>query len=199
MNTVEEIIADVRAGKMVIILDDESRENEGDLIMAAEAVTPAAINFMITHARGLLCLPMSAALGKKLNLPLMVQDNRSVFATNFTISIEAATGVGSGISVTDRATTILAAVADHATATDLVSPGHIFPLLADVGGVLMRPGHTEAACELARLAGFKPAGVLIEILNADGTMAHQAECVEFALQHRLKLGTIADLIDYLSR
>ncbi|MCP3428969.1 bifunctional 3,4-dihydroxy-2-butanone-4-phosphate synthase/GTP cyclohydrolase II [Opacimonas viscosa] len=191
-----EIIEDIRQGKMVILMDDEDRENEGDLIMAAEHVTPEAINFMVTHARGLVCLPMTAERCRTLKLPLMVDKNAAQFSTNFTVSIEAATGVTTGISAADRATTILAAVNPNAVAEDIVQPGHIFPLIAKEGGVLNRAGHTEAGVDLARLAGCEPASVIVEILNDDGTMARRPELEEFAKKHDLKIGTIADLIEY---
>ncbi|MET1218017.1 MAG: bifunctional 3,4-dihydroxy-2-butanone-4-phosphate synthase/GTP cyclohydrolase II [Glaciecola sp.] len=191
-----EIIEDIRQGKMVILMDDEDRENEGDLIMAAEHVTPEAINFMVTHARGLVCLPMTAERCKRLQLPLMVDKNAAQFSTNFTVSIEAAEGVTTGISAADRATTILAAVHPDAKAADIVQPGHIFPLIAKDGGVLNRAGHTEAGVDLARLAGCEPASVIVEILNDDGTMARRPELEAFAKKHDLKIGTIADLIEY---
>lgn len=196
LNTTAEIIEDIRLGKMVILMDDEDRENEGDLIMAAEHVTPEAINFMVTHARGLVCLPMTQERCRRLNLPLMVDKNEAQFSTNFTVSIEAAKGVTTGISAADRATTILAAVAKEAQATDIVQPGHIFPLIAKEGGVLNRAGHTEAGVDLPRLAGCEPAGVIVEILNEDGTMARRPELEEFAKKHDIKIGTIADLIEY---
>ncbi|WP_341658757.1 bifunctional 3,4-dihydroxy-2-butanone-4-phosphate synthase/GTP cyclohydrolase II [Vibrio sp.] len=196
ISTPQEIIADIRLGKMVILMDDEDRENEGDLIMAAEHVTPEAINFMATHGRGLICLTMTKERCERLGLPPMVQDNNAQFTTNFTVSIEAAEGVTTGISAADRAKTVQAAVAIDAKAADLVQPGHIFPLAAQEGGVLTRAGHTEAGCDLARLAGFEPAGVIVEILNQDGTMARRPDLEVFAEQHDIKLGTIADLIEY---
>lgn len=196
LNSIEEIIDDIRLGKMVILMDDEDRENEGDLIMAAEHVTPEAINFMVTHARGLVCLPMTESNARKLNLPLMVDNNGAQFSTNFTVSIEAAKGVTTGISAADRATTILAAVNPNAVASDIVQPGHIFPLIAKQGGVLNRAGHTEAGVDLPRIAGCEPAGVIVEILNEDGTMARRPELEQFAKKHDLKIGTIADLIEY---
>ncbi|GAC35482.1 bifunctional 3,4-dihydroxy-2-butanone-4-phosphate synthase/GTP cyclohydrolase II [Paraglaciecola polaris] len=196
MNTTAEIIEDIRLGKMVILMDDEDRENEGDIIMAAEHVTAKDINFMVTHARGLVCLPMTAERCKRLNLPLMVDNNGAQFSTNFTVSIEAREGVTTGISAADRARTILAAVAPEATANDIVQPGHIFPLIAKEGGVLNRAGHTEAGVDLPRLAGLEPASVIVEVLNEDGTMARGPELQEFAKKHDLKIGTIADLIEY---
>ena len=195
-NTMPEIIADIRAGNMVVILDDEDRENEGDLIIAASRVRAEDINFMITHARGLVCLTLTAERCHQLNLPLMVNRNDAKFSTNFTVSIDAAYGISTGISTADRATTILAAVADNATQDDIVSPGHIFPLRAKTGGVLQRAGHTEAGCDLARLAGLEPAAVIVEIIKEDGEMARRDDLFEFAKQHGLKIGTIADLIAY---
>ena len=196
ISSIAEIIEDVRAGRMVILMDDEDRENEGDLIMAASKVTPDAVNFMARYGRGLICLTLTGERCDALNLPLMVVDNNDKNATNFTVSIEAARGVTTGISAADRATTILAAVAPDARPQDIVMPGHIFPLRAQPGGVLARAGHTEAGCDLARLAGCEPAAVIVEILNEDGTMARQPELRRFAAEHRLKLGTIADLIRY---
>ena len=196
MNTSAEIIEDIRQGKMVVLMDDEDRENEGDLIMAAEHVTPEAINFMVTHAKGLVCLPMTAERCQRLNLPLMVDNNSAQFSTNFTVSIEAAEGVTTGISAKDRARTILAAVAPDAKASDIVQPGHIFPLIAKEGGVLNRAGHTEAGVDLARLAGCEPASAIVEILNDDGSMARLPDLEIFAAKHNLKMGTIADLIEY---
>lgn len=196
LNTTEEIIADIRAGKMVILMDDEDRENEGDLIMAADLVTPEAINFMAKYGRGLICLTLTEERCQQLKLPLMVQDNTAAFSTNFTVSIEAAEGVTTGISAADRAQTVLAAIAKDAKATDIVMPGHIFPLKAQAGGVLTRAGHTEAGCDLARLAGREPAGVIVEILNEDGTMARRSDLEKFAKEHDIKLGTVADLIEY---
>lgn len=196
LNTPEEIIEDIRHGKMVILMDDEDRENEGDLIMAADLLTPEHINFMVTHARGLVCLPMTEERAKALNLTLMVDNNNAQFATNFTVSIEAAEGVTTGISAADRARTIQAAVAPNAKPADIVQPGHIFPLVAKKGGVLTRAGHTEAAVDLARLAGRTDAGVIVEILNDDGTMARRPDLEKFAKKHDLKIGTIADLIEY---
>ncbi len=194
MNTIDQIVAAIRAGEMVVIMDDEDRENEGDLIMAANAVRAEHINFMATHARGLICMPMSAQRCQQLKLPLMVNDNQTRYCTNFTVSIEAAHGITTGISAHDRATTVQVAAADQAKSSDLLRPGHIFPLMARPGGVLERAGHTEAAVDLAQLAGFGAAAVLVEILNADGTMARRPQLEEFAHVHRLKIGTIADLI-----
>lgn len=196
LNTTAEILDDIRQGKMVILMDDEDRENEGDIIMAAEHVTPEAINFMVTHARGLVCLPMTQERCRRLNLPLMVDRNEAQFSTNFTVSIEAARGVTTGISAADRATTILAAVNPDAKASDIVQPGHIFPLIAKEGGVLNRAGHTEAGVDLARMAGCEPAAVIVEILNEDGSMARRPQLETFAQKHNLKIGTIADMIEY---
>ena len=196
MNSVEEIIEDIRQGKMVIIMDDEDRENEGDLLMAATEVTSQDINFMARYGRGLICLTLTQERCKQLNLSLMVGDNATKHGTNFTVSIEAAEGVTTGISAEDRAKTVLAAVASDATAKDIVQPGHIFPLMAQPGGVLTRAGHTETGCDLARLAGLEPAAVIVEILNEDGTMARRDDLIKFAKEHDLKIGTVADLIDY---
>jgi len=195
-NTIEELIQDLRLGKMVILMDDEDRENEGDLVMAAECVRPQDINFMATHARGLICMPMSRERVERLNLPLMVPRNSSGFGTKFTVSIEAARGVSTGISAADRAHTVRTAAAPHASAEDIVQPGHIFPLLAEDGGVLVRAGHTEAACDLARMAGFEAAGVICEIMNEDGSMARRPDLEVFAREHDIRIGTIADLIHY---
>lgn len=196
LNTAEELIEDIRAGKMVILMDDEDRENEGDIIIASECVTAEHINFMARFARGLICMPMTRERCELLKLPLMAPRNGSGFGTKFTVSIEAAEGVTTGISAADRARTVQAAVARNAVAEDIVSPGHIFPLMAQPGGVLARAGHTEAACDLARMAGFEPSGVICEIMNDDGTMARRPELEAFAEQHGLKIGTIADLIHY---
>lgn len=196
LNSIPEIIDDIRAGKMVILMDDEDRENEGDLIMAATHVRPEDINFMITHARGLVCLTLSEARCRQLQLPLMSDRNEAKFSTNFTVSIEAATGVTTGISAADRARTVQAAVAAAAKPEDIVQPGHIFPIMAQNGGVLHRAGHTEAGCDLARLAGLEPAAVIVEIINADGTMARRDDLEKFAAEHDLKIGTIAELINY---
>ncbi len=194
----QDIVAELRAGRMVVLVDEEDRENEGDLVLAADFVTPEAINFMARFGRGLICLTLTEARCKQLNLPLMVTDNGSSHGTNFTVSIEASKGVTTGISAADRACTIAAAVAKNAQARDLVQPGHIFPLKAQNGGVLMRAGHTEAGCDLAQLAGCSPAAVICEILKDDGTMARLPDLIEFAAQHQLKVGTIADLIQYRS-
>lgn len=196
LNTTEEIIADIKAGKMVVLMDDEDRENEGDIVMAAVHVKPADINFMITHARGLVCLTLSEARCHQLKLPLMSDKNGAKFSTNFTLSIEAKDGVTTGISAADRARTIQAAVAPYAKPTDIVQPGHIFPIMARTGGVLHRAGHTEAGCDLARLAGLEPAAVICEIIKEDGEMARRADLEIFAREHGLKIGTIADLIHY---
>ena len=196
LNTTEEIIDELRAGRMVVIMDDEDRENEGDLLLAADAVTPEAINFMAKYGRGLICLTLTKERCERLRLPLMVNGNTSPHSTAFTVSIEAARGVTTGISAADRARTVKAAVAAEAKPTDLVQPGHVFPLMAQPGGVLVRAGHTEAGCDLARLAGFEPAAVIVEILNEDGTMARRPDLEAFAEAHGLKIGTIADLIHY---
>ena len=195
-STVEELIQDIRLGKMVILMDDEDRENEGDLVMAAECVRPQDINFMATHGRGLICMPMTRERCEQLALPLMVDRNASGFGTKFTLSIEAREGVTTGISAADRAHTVRTAAARNARAEDIVQPGHIFPLMAEPGGVLNRAGHTEAACDLARLAGFEPTGVICEIMNEDGTMARREDLEAFAAEHDVKMGTIADLIHY---
>jgi 3,4-dihydroxy 2-butanone 4-phosphate synthase/GTP cyclohydrolase II len=191
---IPELLDELRAGRMVVVVDDEDRENEGDLIMAAELVRPSDINFMVTHARGLVCLSLTRERCRQLGLGPMVRDNASPYHTNFTVSIEAAEGVTTGISAYDRAHTIRTAVRPDASADDLVMPGHIFPLMAQPGGVLTRSGHTEAASDLARLAGFEPAGVLVEILNPDGSMARRPELEAFAREHGLKIGSIEELI-----
>ncbi|QOW22466.1 3,4-dihydroxy-2-butanone-4-phosphate synthase [Novilysobacter avium] len=193
---IPELLEEIRAGRMVVIVDDEGRENEGDLIMAAELVRPTDINFMVTHARGLVCLSLTRERCRQLGLPPMVRDNTSQHHTNFTVSIEAAEGVTTGISAYDRAHTVRTAVRPDASASDLNQPGHIFPLQAQPGGVLSRAGHTEAAADLAMMAGMEPAGVLVEILNADGTMARRPELEVFAAEHGLKIGSIEDLIRY---
>ncbi len=194
--TTPEIIEDMRLGRMVVLVDAEDRENEGDLVMAADFVTAESINFMARHARGLICLTLEEARCRQLNLPMMVADNRALHGTAFTASIESATGVTSGISAADRARTIQVAVAAKAKPDDIVQPGHIFPIMAKPGGVLVRAGHTEAGCDLARLAGRTPAAVICEIIKDDGQMARLPDLQEFAKQHDLKVGTIADLIRY---
>ena len=196
--TVAEIVAELKAGRMVILVDEEDRENEGDLVLAAEFVTAEAINFMARFGRGLICLTLTEEHCRRLRLPLMVDANGTRHGTNFTVSIEAADGVTTGISAADRARTVKVAVAPDARAEDLVQPGHIFPLMAQAGGVLMRAGHTEAGCDLAALAGLSPASVICEVLKDDGTMARLPDLIEFASQHGLRIGTIADLIHYRS-
>jgi len=195
-NTIDEILADLRHGKMAVLMDDEDRENEGDLIMAAECVRAEDVNFMARYGRGLICLTLTRDRCKQLRLPLMVSDTDSAHRTNFTLSIEAFEGVTTGISAHDRAHTVRTAVAPNAQPEDLRQPGHIFPLMAQPGGVLTRAGHTEAGCDLARLAGFSPAAMIVEILNDDGSMARRPDLVRFAKNHGLKIGTIADLIRY---
>jgi 3,4-dihydroxy 2-butanone 4-phosphate synthase / GTP cyclohydrolase II len=199
LSPIPEIIAEVKAGNMVILVDDEDRENEGDLLFAAEFVTPEKINFMAKHGRGLICMPITEGHARRLNLAPMVPTNRSVHGTNFTVSIEAASGVTTGISAADRAHTIRVAASPTARADEIVQPGHVFPLVAQPGGVLARAGHTEACCDLAELAGLNPAAVLCEIMKDDGTMARLPDLIEFAGTHGLKLGTIADLIEFRSR
>ena len=196
LNSTEELIGDIRLGKMVILMDDEDRENEGDLVMAAQCITPEAVNFMAREGRGLICMPMSRSRCQQLDIPLMVDDNRAAHSTNFTVSIEAAKGVTTGISAADRARTIEAAANKNASPNDIVQPGHIFPLMAQLGGVLVRAGHTEASCDLARLAGFDESAVIVEIINDDGNMARREDLDAFARKHDLKIGTIADLIHY---
>ncbi len=193
---IQEIIEEIRAGRMVVLVDEEDRENEGDLVFAAEFATPEMVNFMAKHGRGLICLTLTQAHCKQLDLPLMVRENGLPLATNFTLSIDAATGVTTGISAADRARTILAAANKDAKPSDIVQPGHIFPLMARDGGVLVRAGHTEAGCDLAQLAGLTPASVICEILKEDGEMARLPDLIPFAKQHGLKIGTIADLIEY---
>ncbi|MGE5128177.1 MAG: bifunctional 3,4-dihydroxy-2-butanone-4-phosphate synthase/GTP cyclohydrolase II [Sphingomonadaceae bacterium] len=193
-----EIVADIKSGRMVILVDEEDRENEGDLVIAAEHVTPEAINFMAKHARGLVCLTLTEERRRQLDLPPMVRDNRSPMGTNFTVSIEAAEGVSTGISAHDRARTVRAAVARDARPADIVQPGHVFPVVAQPGGVLVRAGHTEAGCDLAQLAGLTPAAVICEVMHDDGSMARLPQLIEFAATHGLKIGTIADLIEYRS-
>ncbi|GGY20633.1 bifunctional 3,4-dihydroxy-2-butanone-4-phosphate synthase/GTP cyclohydrolase II [Paludibacterium paludis] len=199
ISPIQDIVADIRAGKMVVLVDAEDRENEGDLVMAAEFVTADAINFMAKHARGLICLTLTEDRCRQLNLPLMVSQNGTPHGTNFTVSIEAASGVTTGISAADRARTIQVAAARDARPEDLVQPGHVFPLKARNGGVLVRAGHTEAGSDLAQLAGLEPASVICEVMNDDGTMARLPELMTFAAEHGLKIGTIADLIQYRSR
>ena len=199
ISPVEDIVADMRAGRMVILVDEEDRENEGDIVIAADHITPEAINFMARHARGLICLTLSREMCERLQLPPMVARNNAQHATAFTVSIEAAEGVTTGISAADRSRTVQAAVARDAKASDLVQPGHIFPLQAVDGGVLMRAGHTEAGCDLSVMAGCSPASVICEVMNEDGTMARLPDLQIFAAQHGLKIGTIADLIEHRSR
>ena len=199
VSRIEEVIEDIRAGRMVILVDDEDRENEGDLCMAAEAVTPEAINFMAKYGRGLICLTLDRAQVKKLDLPMMVEKNKSPYETGFTVSIEARTGVTTGISAADRARTIQVAVKPDAKPEDIVSPGHIFPLRARRGGVLERTGQTEGSVDLARLAGMMPAGVICEIMKDDGTMARMPDLEKFAVEHDMKIATIADLVAYRLR
>lgn len=194
--TIEELLSDYKKGKMIVLMDDEDRENEGDLIVPAATVSKQDINFMATYGRGLICLTLTRERCRQLGLPLMVSQNDSAHSTNFTVSIEAATGVTTGISAADRAKTILDAVAKNATPDDIVQPGHIFPLMAQPGGVLIRAGHTEAGCDLARLAGFEPASVIVEVLNEDGSMARRDDLEVFTQKHGIKWGTIADLISY---
>jgi 3,4-dihydroxy 2-butanone 4-phosphate synthase/GTP cyclohydrolase II len=195
-SSIEDVVEDIRAGKMVIIVDDENRENEGDLLMAAAHVEAKDVNYMARYGRGLICLTLSRSRCEQLRLPLMVSETNDQHATNFTLSIEAATGITTGISAHDRAKTIQAAVAKDAKPEDLLQPGHVFPLMAQPGGVLTRAGHTEAGCDLARLAGLEPAAVIVEILNDDGTMARRDQLEVFAQEHDLKIGNIADLIRY---
>ena len=193
---VESVLADIRAGRMVIVTDDEDRENEGDLICAAEKITPEQVNFMAKHGRGLICAPVSQEIARALELPEMVQRNRETFATNFTVSVDASRGITTGISAADRARTIRLLAAKESSPSDLVQPGHIFPLIAKPGGVLRRAGHTEAAVDLATMAGMRPAGVICEIMNDKGGMARLPELVRFARKHKLKLCTIAALIQH---
>ena len=196
--TIPEIVAELKAGRMVILVDEEDRENEGDLVLLADFVTPEAINFMATHARGLICLTLTEERCRQLNLPMMAANNGTRTGTAFTVSIEAAEGVSTGISAADRSRTVQAAVARDATPDDLVQPGHIFPVMAQPGGVLIRAGHTEAGCDLGAMAGHTAAAVICEIMKDDGTMARLPDLVEFAKVHGLKIGTIADLIQYRS-
>jgi 3,4-dihydroxy 2-butanone 4-phosphate synthase / GTP cyclohydrolase II len=199
LSPIEDIIADAKAGRMFILVDDENRENEGDLIIPAEMATPEAINFMAKHGRGLICLAMPRERVEQLGLRLMSLDNQSRHQTAFTVSIEAKEGVTTGISAADRAQTIKVAIDPKKTARDIMSPGHVFPLVARDGGVLVRAGHTEAAVDIARLAGLNPSGVICEIMNDDGTMARLSDLVTFAQQHKIKIATIADLIAYRRR
>jgi 3,4-dihydroxy 2-butanone 4-phosphate synthase/GTP cyclohydrolase II len=194
-----EVIAAIRSGEIVILVDDEDRENEGDLVFAAEFVTPEKINFLAKHGRGLICMPITEEHANRLGLRPMVEQNRSRHGTNFTVSIEAAEGIATGISAHDRALTIRVAASVNAKPEDIVQPGHVFPLIAHPGGVLVRAGHTEACCDLARMAGLAPVAVLCEIMRDDGAMARLPDLVEFAARHKLKIGTIADLIEYRSR
>ncbi len=196
LNSIEELIEDYKQGKMVILMDDEDRENEGDLLVPAVTCSAEDINFMAKYGRGLICLTMTKERCNQLHLPMMVVDNQDPHGTPFTVSIEAAKGVTTGISAGDRAVTVQAAVAKDATPQDIVTPGHIFPLMARPGGVLMRAGHTEAGCDLAKLAGLEPASVIVEIMNEDGSMARRDDLEDYAKQHDLKIGTIADLIEY---
>jgi len=196
---IPELIADLKAGRMIVLVDDEHRENEGDLIVAADCVTPEAVNFMAKHGRGLICMPITEEHARQLKLPLMVQENRAPHGTAFTVSIEAASGITTGISAYDRAHTIRAATAPGARPEDIVTPGHVFPLVAKPGGVLVRAGHTEACCDLAQMAGFSPAAVLCEIMKDDGTMARLPDLAVFAAEHGLKIGSIADLIHFRSQ
>jgi 3,4-dihydroxy 2-butanone 4-phosphate synthase/GTP cyclohydrolase II len=196
LNTVEELVEDIRQGKMVILMDDEDRENEGDLVIAAEQVRPEDINFMAKYARGLICLTLTKERCEFLGLPPMARANNAQFQTNFTVSIEAAEGVTTGISAADRAHTIRTAVGRSTKPHQIVQPGHIFPIMAQVGGVLSRAGHTEAGCDLARMAGFEPAAAIVEIMNEDGSMARRPDLEVFAKEHGLKIGTIADMIHY---
>ena len=198
ISPIQDIIADIKSGRMVVLVDEEDRENEGDLVMGAEFVTPDAVNFMARYGRGLVCLTLTEQRCRQLNLPLMVSANRSPLGTNFTVSIEAAEGVSTGISAADRARTVQAAIRADSSPQDIVQPGHIFPLMAHEGGVLVRAGHTEAGCDLARLAGLTPAAVICEILKDDGEMARLPDLEIFAEQHGLKIGTIADLIHHRS-
>ncbi|HEV2430866.1 MAG TPA: bifunctional 3,4-dihydroxy-2-butanone-4-phosphate synthase/GTP cyclohydrolase II [Burkholderiales bacterium] len=199
ISPISEVTAAIRAGEIVILVDDEDRENEGDLVFAADFVTPEKVNFLAKHGRGLICMPIAEEHASRLGLRPMVEQNRSRHGTNFTVSIEAAEGIATGISAHDRALTIKVACSKDARAEDIVQPGHVFPLIAQRGGVLVRAGHTEACCDLARLAELTPAAVLCEIMRDDGTMARLPDLVQFAAEHKLKIGTIADLIEYRSR
>jgi 3,4-dihydroxy 2-butanone 4-phosphate synthase/GTP cyclohydrolase II len=199
ISPIAEIVADIRGGKIVVLVDDEDRENEGDLVFAAELVTAEKINFLAKHGRGLVCMPITEEHAQRLGLRPMVEQNRSRHGTNFTVSIEAAEGIATGISAQDRALTVKVAASREARPEDIVQPGHVFPLIARAGGVLVRAGHTEACCDLARLAGLMPAAVLCEIMRDDGSMARLPDLVQFAAAHQLRIGTIADLIEYRSR
>src|ERR671926_1387250 len=199
ISPITEIITEIRAGRIVVLVDDEDRENEGDLVFAAEFVSADKINFLARHGRGLVCMPITEEHAARLGLRPMVLHNRSRHCTNFTVSIEAAEGIATGISAHDRALTIKVAASPDARPEHIVQPGHVFPLIAQPGGVLVRAGHTEACCDLAQLAGLTPAAVLCEIMNDDGTMARLPDLVEFAARHGLKIGTIADLIEYRGR
>src|SRR5438270_6228356 len=199
ISPVSEIIAEIRAGRIVVLVDEEDRENEGDLVFAAEFVSAEKVNFLATHGRGLICMPITEERAQRLGLRPMVEQNRSRHGTNFTVSIEAAEGISTGISAHDRALTVKVAAAPDARPEDIVQPGHVFPLIAQAGGVLVRAGHTEACCDLARLAGLEPAAVLCEIMKDDGSMARLPDLLEFAAEHKLKIGTIADLIEYRGR
>ena len=199
LSPVSEIVAEIRAGRIVVLVDDEDRENEGDLVFAAEFVSADKINFLARHGRGLICMPITEEHAARLGLRPMVEQNRSRHGTNFTVSIEAAEGIATGISAHDRALTIKVAASPDARPEHIVQPGHVFPLIAQPGGVLVRAGHTEACCDLARLAGVAPAAVLCEIMRDDGAMARLPDLMNFAAEHQLKIGTIADLIEYRSR
>src|SRR5436189_2659894 len=199
ISPISEIIAELRAGRIVVLVDDEDRENEGDLVFAAEFVSAEKINFLAKHGRGLICMPITEEHAARLGLRPMVEQNRSRHGTNFTVSIEAAEGIATGISAHDRALTIKVAASPEARPQDIVQPGHVFPLIAQRGGVLVRAGHTEACCDLARLAGLTPAAVLCEIMREDGAMARLPDLLVFAGEHQLKIGTIADLIEYRGR
>jgi len=199
ISPIADVVAAIKAGEIVILVDDEDRENEGDLIFGARFVTPEKVNFLAKHGRGLICMPITESHAERLGLRPMVEQNRSRHGTNFTVSIEAAEGIATGISAHDRALTVKVASSPTATAQDIVQPGHVFPLIAQDGGVLVRAGHTEACCDLARLAGLAPAAVLCEIMRDDGSMARLPDLLEFAAEHKLKIGTIADLIEYRSR
>src|SRR3954465_13523659 len=199
ISTITEIISEIRAGRIVVLVDDEDRENEGDLVFAADFVSAGTIKFLAKHGRGLICMPTNKAHAARLGLRPMVEQNRSRHGTNFTVSIEAAEGISTGISAHDRALTVKVAAAPDARPEDVVQPGHVFPLIAQPGGVLVRAGHTEACCDLARLAGLTPAAVLCEIMGDDGSMGRLPDLIEFAAAHGLKIGTIADLIEHRSR